>query len=70
SESKVPPSSPTPNSTSRGEFDRQASGLSKIPSSQNFTNDLSLAPDVIQQKAIVHQKEPLPRHFRSSPGYR
>ncbi|MEO1017477.1 MAG: hypothetical protein AAFY56_07270 [Pseudomonadota bacterium] len=40
SESKAQQPSPTPPPTSRGEFERPASGLSKRPSSQNFTNEL------------------------------
>ncbi|MEO1017001.1 MAG: hypothetical protein AAFY56_04830, partial [Pseudomonadota bacterium] len=65
SETGTPPVSPTPPPTSRGEFERPASGLSKNPSPQNFTNELSPAP----QNPIVHRKEPLPSHLRPKPHY-
>ncbi|MEO1018400.1 MAG: hypothetical protein AAFY56_12015 [Pseudomonadota bacterium] len=61
SESKTSPSSHTSPPTSRGEFERPASGLSKDPSPQNFTNELAPAP----AKPMVRRKEPLPAHLRS-----
>ncbi|MEO1017791.1 MAG: hypothetical protein AAFY56_08865, partial [Pseudomonadota bacterium] len=52
SESKALPPSPTPPPTPRGEFERPASGLSKTPSPQNFTNELSSAESLIQRRVF------------------
>ncbi|MEO1016080.1 MAG: hypothetical protein AAFY56_00085 [Pseudomonadota bacterium] len=61
SESKAPAASPAPPSTSRGEFERPASGLSK----KNFTNELPSPPQAVAPpKPVVHRREPLPLHLR------
>ncbi|MEO1018842.1 MAG: hypothetical protein AAFY56_14285, partial [Pseudomonadota bacterium] len=71
-ESNAPSTSPTPPPTSRGEPERErfplvnqkeerpASGLSKDPSPQNFTNELTPPP----QTQIVRRRGPLPSHLR------
>ncbi|MEO1019660.1 MAG: hypothetical protein AAFY56_18505 [Pseudomonadota bacterium] len=60
SESQAPLASPTLPPTPRGEREGPASGLSHNPSPQNFTNELTPAP----QAQIVRRKEPVPSHHR------